>query len=101
MPASKIEEIAWQLEMLRLLPADLPGKSYKEIHKELEFLGFNKNLRTAQRTLPGLENSCSNAESTKTFITSTGWSSIGAAKCSAAIPPAISVEPGCCHWLAP
>ena len=55
MPKSKLEEISWQLEMLRLLPTLPPGKSYEQIHEELVSLGFNKTLRTVQRTLPGLE----------------------------------------------
>lgn len=55
MPTSKVDEITWQLELLRLLPTDPPGRSHEDLHDELAVLGFDKTLRTVQRTLSGLE----------------------------------------------
>jgi predicted DNA-binding transcriptional regulator YafY len=54
MPIKKRDELTWQFDLLRLLPTDPPGASYEEIYAELQDLGFDKTLRTVQRTLPAL-----------------------------------------------
>jgi predicted DNA-binding transcriptional regulator YafY len=55
MPASKADELSWQLELLRALPTEAPGRSYEDLREELSVLGFDKTLRTVQRALRGLE----------------------------------------------
>jgi predicted DNA-binding transcriptional regulator YafY len=55
MPASsKLAELSWQLEMLRLLPKDEDGLSYEEIRKELAKRGFGLTKRTIERAINGL-----------------------------------------------
>ena len=55
MPKKKRDELIWQIEMLRFLPTDPPGKSYEEIHEEMVFLGFGMTLRSVQRAVPSLK----------------------------------------------
>ena len=54
MPASKIDELTWQLEMLRLLPKDEDGLSYEDIREELKKQGFDLTKRTVERTVQKL-----------------------------------------------
>lgn len=55
MPNSKADELSWQLELLRLLPTEPPGRCHQDLREELAVIGFDKTLRTVQRALRGLE----------------------------------------------